>query len=286
MDHADGSPISDYNNPLTTWGIRLPLENDGLSFQMHECGTFVRKNDNWNFRQIVSPYWRLYCDDEPGCAVIFRGQRVELGPTRAVIIPEHVTFDCANRKGIPHFWIHFSIDYALGSMADTPLILELDAPMQGVFSKLRHAMATPFPRRGALMHLCAGALHLCIAEISERVIPRFTAPKLRIVLEFIDNSLATNISNEVLAAKSSLSPGAFLRWFRRETGMTPATYVTGRRVREACWRLAYTDATIDDIASAVGFADRHHFSRVFKVRMGCGPAQFRKEPSGTLTRPA
>jgi AraC-like DNA-binding protein len=278
---AGSAPPFDHNNPLTTRGIRLPAENAGLSFQVHECGAFVHKSDDWDYRQVVSPFWRLYCDAQPGCAVIYRGQRVELGPTRAVIIPEQVPFDCASRKGIPHFWIHFSIDYALGSTADAPLILDLDVPMQGVFSTLRHAMDVPAPRRGALAHLCAGALHLCIAQISEHIIPRPATPKLRTLLDFIDHVLDSGISNEILAARASLSPGAFLRWFRRETGVTPAAYVMGRRVREACRRLAFTDATIDDIASAVGFADRHHFSRVFKQRMGCGPAQFRKEPGAS-----
>jgi AraC-like DNA-binding protein len=33
---------------------------------------------------------------------------------------------------------------------------------------------------------------------------------------------------------------------------------------------------LEQVADGVGFANRHHFSRVFKQYAGCGPAQFRR----------
>jgi len=77
----------------------------------------------------------------------------------------------------------------------------------------------------------------------------------------------------------NLNTDAFVRWFRTEMGLTPAVYIAGRRIREACRRLGFTDASIEEIADLVGFADRHHFSRVFKTHLGCGPSAFRKRPA-------
>ena len=73
-----------------------------------------------------------------------------------------------------------------------------------------------------------------------------------------------------------MSVEAFIRWFKARTGRTPAAFVTERRVREACRRLAFGEESIEQVAEATGFANRHHFSRVFKQHAGCGPAEFRR----------
>lgn len=275
----------DHSNPLTTHGLRLTAESGAVTFQVHECGRVVIGKNNWNFQQVVSPFWRLYYNASPGCAVMFRRRRIALGPNRAVIIPERVQFDCAANAGAPHLWVHFSINHALATIADAPLVLDVDETLRRSLQKLQRAIEGS-QSRTTLWHLCTGVLHFCVADLDGRVVLRPMAPRLRALLEFIDLGMGSPFSNDGLAARTGLSTGAFLRWFRRETGTTPAAYVTGRRLREACRQLAFTDATIDDIAAAVGFADRHHFSRVFKQRMGCGPASFRKGKPGSTDVPA
>jgi AraC-like DNA-binding protein len=279
------SPSFDHSNPLTTRGVRLTAESGAVTFQVHECGLVVIGKSNWNFQQVVSPFWRLYYNASPGCAVMFRRRRIALGPNRAVIIPERVQFDCAANAGAPHLWLHFSINHPLAMIADAPLVLNVDDSLRRSLRKLQRAIEGTQPR-ATLLHLCTGVLHLCVADLGGRLMLRPMAPRLRALLEFIDLGLASPFSNDGLAARSGLSTGAFVRWFRRETGATPAAYVTGRRLREACRQLAFTDATIDGIAAAVGFADRHHFSRVFKQRIGCGPASFRKGKPGSRDFPA
>jgi AraC-like DNA-binding protein len=36
------------------------------------------------------------------------------------------------------------------------------------------------------------------------------------------------------------------------------------------------DAAIEEVALRCGFANRHHFTRVFAAEMGCGPAEHRR----------
>ncbi len=273
--HGPGASLVDHRNPLTSHGVRLPGGAE-LLLQIHECGSVVHHHDDWGFKQVVSPFWRVYHNARPGCAIVFRGERIALGPTRAVFVPERIPFDCESRPGVPHLWMHFSLDHALGAAAPAPLVLELDRALRQEFTRLRRAVAAPGARL-ALAHQSAGLLHLCLARLTDRLAARPVSPRLRRLIGFIDQMLGSPLPNETLAARVGLSPGAFGRWFRRETGETPAVYVTGRRVREACRRLAFTDASIEEIAEAVGFADRHHFSRIFKTRLGCGPAAFRNQ---------
>lgn len=272
----------DHSNPLTSHGVRLPGGIE-LSVQVHECGCVVHGKNDWAFRQVISPFWRVYHNARAGCVITFRGRRIPLGPTRVVIVPENIPFDCESRDGVSHLWIHFSLDHALCTTVAAPLVLELDQSMQQEFMKLRQIMVAE--SRTALAHQSSGLLHLCLARVTDRLAARPLSPRLRLLIEFIDHMLGSPLPNDAMASRIGLSTGAFVRWFRRETGQTPAVYVLGRRVRAACRQLAFTDASIEAIAEAVGFADRHHFSRVFKIRMGCGPAAFRKQPDSTMSRP-
>lgn len=243
---------------------------------MSVCVCVVHHQDDWGFKQVVSPFWRVYHNARPGCAIVFRGERITLGPTRAVFVPDRIPFDCESRAGVSHLWMHFSLDHSLCTTAPAPLVLELDRSLRQEFARLRRTVAAPGARL-ALAHQSAGLLHLCLARLTDRLGAQPVTPRLRRLIGFIDQMLGSPLPNDVLAARAGLSTGAFVRWFRQETGETPAVYVAGRRVREACRRLAFTDASIEEIAEAAGFSDRHHFSRIFKTRMGCGPAAFRKQ---------
>ena len=73
-----------------------------------------------------------------------------------------------------------------------------------------------------------------------------------------------------------MSPRHFQRLFRTVTGVSPNTYLQKVRIRQACELLASDDARISEVAGAVGFQDRHYFSRMFKKRMGVQPKKFKK----------
>jgi len=96
------------------------------------------------------------------------------------------------------------------------------------------------------------------------------------VLQFIENGLSGDLSNPALARRAGLSEGAFLRWFQAALGSTPAAYVQRTRMTAAARALLTTTCSIDDVATSVGFRNRHHFSRVFSQHFHCGPAAYRK----------
>jgi AraC family transcriptional regulator len=79
-----------------------------------------------------------------------------------------------------------------------------------------------------------------------------------------------------LAQACGMSAGAFIRWFKAETGTTPSEVMTQRRVTEASRLLRYTDLSVEQVAAKLGYANRYHFSRVFARVAGCGPATFRR----------
>jgi len=261
-----------WHDPFTAHGLKPPPGAGGESFQIHECGS-IDHGAEWNFRDVRSPFWRLYYNLKPGAWIESGGRRHALGPERFVLVPDGVPFNCGSRDGVTHLWVHFSLYLSLTKA--TVAILEVPAgrTARAVARDLQRQIARRQTARAAAF--AAALLHLVFAEAWPEGFE--TAPaRLRQVLGWIQHSLTAEITNGQLAAQAGLSVEAFIRWFKTATGRTPAAFVAERRVREACRRLAYSDESIEQIAESVGFANRHHFSRVFKRHAGCGPAGYRR----------
>src|SRR3546814_13524249 len=82
-----------------------------------------------------------------------------------------------------------------------------------------------------------------------------------------------------LAEAAGFSRFHFLRAFRREVGVTPHAYLTGRRIA-AAKRLLDGDQALSEVALACGFYDQSHFSRSFKGCTGVPPAPRSEERRG------
>ena len=88
-------------------------------------------------------------------------------------------------------------------------------------------------------------------------------------------------SLEEMAAHAGMSRRSFLRWFASETGSTPVAYLRHSRIRDACRLLRFGTGSVEEIAEATGFANRHHFTRAFTAETGMGPAAFRRANSSS-----
>lgn len=98
------------------------------------------------------------------------------------------------------------------------------------------------------------------------------------VEEFVRENIDRSLSLEELSAVVGLSRYHFARRFREETGTTPHDFVLGARVEAAATMLHLRrDLTLSQVASACGFSDQSHLTRVFKARIGTTPGRYRAE---------
>ncbi|WP_423820561.1 AraC family transcriptional regulator [Salinisphaera sp. SPP-AMP-43] len=95
--------------------------------------------------------------------------------------------------------------------------------------------------------------------------------------EMIDASLAGDVTIEQLARECGISPGHFLRGFRKTTGTTPHQWLIRRRIDRAQVMLSTTTRPISEIAANCGFADQSHLTRVFSRYVGISPAAWRRQ---------
>lgn len=78
-----------------------------------------------------------------------------------------------------------------------------------------------------------------------------------------------------VARSTGVSLSHFCRLFKLETGMTAGDYFQRRRIHRACHRLLTTDASVTELAHALGFTDSAHFNRRFKDATGLTPRGYR-----------
>lgn len=124
------------------------------------------------------------------------------------------------------------------------------------------------------------------AQYVARAVPDCTAETLGPLLTWITENLSEDHSVEALARRAHMSARTFARRFRAETGATPHAWVTNQRVMAAEELLESSDASIEWIASEVGFGNaatmRQHFSRV----RGISPQGYRQSFSRMTDRTA
>ena len=101
-----------------------------------------------------------------------------------------------------------------------------------------------------------------------------TAGKRELVLDYLDDELASDISLERLAELTDMPVSAFVAAFTAAFATTPYQYVLNRRIDEAQRLLTTTEMPIRAVGSAVGFSPKPTAS-TFRQRVGVTPSQYR-----------
>ncbi len=101
---------------------------------------------------------------------------------------------------------------------------------------------------------------------------------------WIADHVEKDLSVQTLARRVAMSVRNFERVFTRETGCTPARYVTQMRVEAARRELERTEKNVDQIARNCGFVSADLMRRAFVRLVGTTPARYRSQLSSNNTR--
>lgn len=148
-------------------------------------------------------------------------------------------------------------------------IAQLAARLYGEFKEMDEVSRLAI--EGLALEILAG-----LARASERVRTKRAPHWLGPVVEMIHDEFARSITLTELAGAAGVHPSHLAQVFREQYRCTPGEFVRRLRVERAIQRMVEPDASLSDIALAVGFSDQSHFSRVFKRATGMTPAQFRR----------
>ncbi|THF72705.1 AraC family transcriptional regulator [Cohnella fermenti] len=96
------------------------------------------------------------------------------------------------------------------------------------------------------------------------------------VVRYLARHYRQPISLEQLAQQLSYSAQYIAKKFKEQTGRSPMEYIIALRMEGARELLIRTSATLQEVASHVGYPDLMYFSRVFKKNVGMTPGEYRK----------
>ena len=96
------------------------------------------------------------------------------------------------------------------------------------------------------------------------------------IIEYINFNYYLDLSISNLANIINVSKSHFHKLFREATGTSPLQYINRVRIEHAKTILKKTDASILEVAFAVGFEDARYFSRLFKKHTGVSPNKYRQ----------
>ena len=100
------------------------------------------------------------------------------------------------------------------------------------------------------------------------------------IITYIQNHAFENsISLDSIASAFHISTRHLTRLIRNETGATFKEYLTQLRLAKAV-DLAKGNLSTAEISEQVGYADKHHFMKLFREQMGCTISQFRSRDQG------
>jgi AraC family transcriptional regulator len=100
--------------------------------------------------------------------------------------------------------------------------------------------------------------------------------QVRCATELIIDRLDEDMPLSEPAAACGLSPAYFARAFKQSLGMPPHRWMLLQRVLRAKLLLRDPGRPLADVASACGFSDQSHFTRVFTGAVGISPGAWRK----------
>lgn len=159
-----------------------------------------------------------------------------------------------------------------------------DEQLRLLLTEMDREMAAGWPMGALYGDLLGMSLSIALlrkyGQTSSALVPikgGLSQPRLKQLLAYIEENLNREIRLQDLADLARLSAFHFARSFRQSVGATPHQYIVQRRVQRARELLLRPEWSIEQVASATGFAGASQFSRVFRQSVGVSPTEWRRK---------
>jgi len=109
------------------------------------------------------------------------------------------------------------------------------------------------------------------------------------LMERIDDDIGSSTEDLSLVALSAWvgqTPMAFLRYFKRLTGMTPHAFVKERRLQRARREIQEGQCSLANASAAAGYASQSHMCTAFRQALDISPSRYKDRLCGDETASA
>lgn len=270
----------------------------------------VHLNQRWNYKHVISPYYRLYYIDAGEGFVSNAQQKIKLEPGFIYMIPSFTLCNLKCPSYLSQYFIQFfeespdglslfqnnrtlmklpasDIDIAIFkrildinpgrgiNRSDNPKVYEKNAYYRE-YQELnnRQSDSVYMETLGILSQLLSRFLNSRNSSLNG---PHNIPSKILDTMSYIQLYLKEPLTIAFLAKRVNQHPDYFSRQFLQYTGERPLRYIHEKRIERAQYLIATTSMPYMDIAIETGFDSLPHFSKIFKKVTGVTPNSYRKQ---------
>jgi AraC-like DNA-binding protein len=270
----------------------------------------VQLNKKWNYKNVKSPYYRIYYIEEGEGYISDVRETVKLEAGFLYIIPCFTMCHLKCPGNLSQYFIHFFEDAPDGislfhhnrnvmkvmaseidianfkrildinpgrgiNRSDNPKVYEKSAYYQE-YQELnnRQTDAVFLETQGILLQLVSRFLNSgSYQQKNTNIIPS----KILDAISYIQLHLDKDLTVSQLAKRANQHQDYFSRLFLQSTGERPLAYIHGKRIEKAQYLMITTDLSFTAIAEETGFDNLPYFARIFKKVTSLTPGQYRKQ---------
>ncbi len=266
---------------------------------------YDKLDDSWNYKNVISPFVRLFLITEGTATLSFINQTFNLSPGNIYLIPSYVYNNYSCQSYHEQYYVGFFEEIQLGTSIFNVKQFKYQVQASKFDYRLFERLLQIHPNKKVLDNSPKAHINNRPFEINEHgkvglnhdietqgilsiLLSRFIQNTnvfdktkvfkgdLNKVLIYITKHLEDPLSVKFLAEYCNLSPDHFTRSFRAIFGITPNKYIQVKRIERAQFLLLTTKDSLEKIASDIGMANMSYFSRKFKEMIGIGPGAYRK----------
>lgn len=261
-------------------------------------------NADWNWRNVNSPFTRLYYVTEGAARILLPTGIQELKPDHLYLVPSFTTHSYLCDTHFAHYYLHIYEDHQSESSIledfsfpteipagdlELPLIKRLcgiNPTMQlpqsdptsydnnptlikNIIKNKQRTFCDKVESRGIVYQLMARFLKDAQPK------PEINDDRIQKVLSYIRKNIYKTIDIDSLAAISCLSKDHFIRLFKKEVNNTPLQYINQKKIEKAQLILITDSMPVKNISYLLAYEDHSYFNRLFKKLTGVTPQQYR-----------
>lgn len=267
---------------------------------------YVKLGVNWNYQNVISPFYRLYYITAGTGMVTFENQVLVLKPGFMYLIPSFALSHYTCSDFLHQYYLHFeevtkksvSIKFVYellyevkASESDIYLferLLEINSNRQlanhnpKILTPLnsmafKRSIATHLETNGIILQLFSRFLGNPLLPLNA---DNYHYNRISKSLQHIHEHLEEELTVENLALIANLNVDYFSRIFKALVGLRPIAYIHQVRIQKAQQLLLFSELSQDQIAESVGFPNRTYFAKIFKEHTGQSAGKYRKQSNG------